>query len=374
MEKTAACGPFCAGLPGRDGEAWIPGLRLRFAPATPGMTKVRGLAGRAKGAGARAFRACRSPSSVDRVPRRPPLRHPRATGPRAAFRFVILGRSRPKAVAETRGSMPRRVSKDGTVEKGARAVLRRIARPGWRGMDPGSAPPLRSGYARDDEGEGKRAGRRVRERGRSARAGRYPRSTGFRAAFRFVILGRSRPKAVAETRGSMPRRVSKDGTMEKTAACGLVCAGLPGRDGEAWIPGLRLRFAPATPGMTKVRGCGHGEGCGSAGVPRVPVAILDRPERAAFRFVILGRSRPKAVAQTRGSMPRRRSSGGPMEKGAAAYGLFCTSASGRNGEAWIPDTSSFAALGRRSGMTKGRGACLQPSERVNQSRMRKNVR
>ncbi len=29
---------------------------------------------------------------------------------------------------------------------------------------------------------------------------------------------------------------------------------------------------------------------------------------------------------------------------------------GTDGEAWIPDTASFAALGRRSGMTKEEGA------------------
>ena len=30
----------CTASRGREGEAWIPGLRLRFAPAPPGMTKV----------------------------------------------------------------------------------------------------------------------------------------------------------------------------------------------------------------------------------------------------------------------------------------------------------------------------------------------
>ena len=35
---------FCTGSPGGNGEAWIPGLRLRFPPASPGKTKVGGMA------------------------------------------------------------------------------------------------------------------------------------------------------------------------------------------------------------------------------------------------------------------------------------------------------------------------------------------
>ncbi len=46
-------------------------------------------------------------------------------------------------------------------------------------------------------------------------------------------------------------------------------------------------------------------------------------------------------------------------------GLVVGRIAGTDGEAWIPDTSSFAALGRRSGMTKvgGAGRILWPSMR-----------
>jgi len=41
-----------------------------------------------------------------------------------------------------------------------------------------------------------------------------------------------------------------------------------------------------------------------------------------------------------------------------AAGLVVDRSVGMEGEAWIPDTAAFAALGRRSGMTKAVEPCL----------------
>ncbi len=51
------------------------------------------------------------------------------------------------------GSMSRRRSSGGTMEKGRCVVCTAPPFDDRRGMDPGSAPPLRSGFPRDDDGE-----------------------------------------------------------------------------------------------------------------------------------------------------------------------------------------------------------------------------
>ncbi len=63
-----------------------------------------------------------------------------------------------------------------------------------------------------------------------------------------------------------------------------------------------------------------------------------------FTFVILGRSRPKVVAQTRGSMPRPVSKGGTTMKDGGVRGTSCTVSPAGGGEAWIPDTRGLAPL------------------------------
>jgi hypothetical protein len=62
-----------------------------------------------------------------------------------------------------------------------------------------------------------------------------------------------------------------------------------------------------------------------------------------------GRSRSEAEAQTRDPCLGRCRKAGRRRRGT---GLSPSSRPTASAEAWIPDTSSFAALGRRSGMTK----------------------
>ncbi len=155
---------------------------------------------------------------------------------RASLGVVILGRSRPKAVAQTRGSMPRRSGM-----RGEAAVLRRIAdaqREAWipdtsscaslgrrSGMTKGRGRPgaALAGLGAFFSGKGRAGAAPDRTGEPSVRPSASPaRSAGARAALRVVILGRSRPKAVAETRGSMPRRGAAVATL---AARGSSCAG-----------------------------------------------------------------------------------------------------------------------------------------------------
>jgi len=45
-----------------------------------------------------------------------------------------------------------------------------------------------------------------------------------------------------------------DGTIEKEVTGASSASPGLSTNAEAWIPGLRLRFAPASPGMTKAKG------------------------------------------------------------------------------------------------------------------------
>ncbi len=196
----------------------------------------------------------------------------------------------------------------------------------------------------------------------------------------------------------MPRRSSKGGTTETWSdvrdapatgrasamgragggATGLVVDRSAGMNGAAWIPDT-ASFASLgrRSGMTKAAGGMPGE-AGLCGY-RFGAAWFPPPPRCARHLLPMRGVGGWASALAAGYPPphevgaevasRSDDGGGAVEdegrrrSGAGGgAGLVVDRIAGMGGEAWIPDTSSFAALGRRSGMTKA-GARRPPTPR-----------
>ncbi len=123
------------------------------------------------------------------------------------------------------------------------------------------------------------------------------------------------------------------------------CAVSPAGGGEARIPDTR-RLAPLDAAFRDDEGGGRRDRrVRGPGFALVAVAVHLRG--APFTFVILGRSRPKAVAQTRGSMPRPMSKGGTTTKGGG-----------------VPEASARARVPARRGMDPGYARSRSARRRV----------
>jgi hypothetical protein len=188
-------------------------------------------------------------------------------------------------------------------------------------MGPGSAPPLRSGFARDDAGEERGAKPRPRDR-RAAGVGpdawRLLGGPGHAAQ-----LPRHSGTAAERSGGGRIRNPFRDVDRSDPVAPGPPARATCRRARE-WVPGLRLRFAPASPGMTPGRGRalsrGHesvgplglapmrGASLAGPGMPHSCRVIPERPPSAAEAGVSGTHSAtPTAPARIR---PRRHASRG----------------------------------------------------------------
>jgi hypothetical protein len=172
--------------------------------------------------------------------------------------------------------------------------------------------------------------------------------------------GRSRSEAEAQTRDPCLGRCREAGRRRKATPSGtLSCIISFVSDGEAWIPDTSS-FAPLgrRSGMTNVGGGARKKRRQTDRRSGIRIATSTPPSPSSSR------AKPeRSGGADPGSMPRPMSKGGRRRKAAAVpaklprhRACLC------DGEAWIPDTSSFAPLGRRSGMTKV-GGCRPPAPR-----------
>jgi hypothetical protein len=129
---------------------------------------------------------------------------------------------------------------------------------------------------------------------------------------------------------------------------GLSPSSRPTADAEAWIPDTSSCAALGRrSGVTKGWGTRlEGAASASFGIAAAPLHHWSAP----FTVVIPGEA--GAEAQTRDPGLGGRREAGWRRRG---NGPSPSSRSTAVAEAWIPDTSSFASLGRRSGMTKRMG-------------------